>query len=252
MLDCTAFTTITNYKYLLRHYYYFEPSEDDWHWITCPGRAEWRNLQGLQFSLFLVSLKTHPSITNILVRAYKSVLATGDCDFAADTYSDEEQVLVDSQSRIGWPHILFGRLSTSCSQLQKLHIQTEELDEKKYSASRWTAKVHKYIWQRLHSLWLLRNTSLQGSTFTESEATWRTRIEPLVKRLYADIWRLDPTDQVMLRKPLAERLQQPLSIIETWLSLVQPAFDAAEHSDNDSVDMDESDDWPESTLPNPG
>jgi hypothetical protein len=204
-----------------------EPSEDDWHWITCQGRAEWRTQQGLQFSLFLVSLKTHPSITNILVRAYKSVLATGDCDFAADTYSDEEQVLVDSQSRIGWPHILFGRLSTSWSQLQKLHIKTEELDEKKYSASRWTAKVHKYIWQRLHALWLLRNTSLHGTTFTESEATRRTRITSLVLQLYARRLELPPQDQIMLRMPIDTRLSQPLSTIETWLSVVTPAFEAA-------------------------
>jgi hypothetical protein len=61
-----------------------------------------------------------------------------------------------------------------------------------------------------------------------------------------------PANQVMLHKPLAKWLQQPLSIIATWLSLAQPAFHAAKHSDADSVDMDKSEDWPEPTLLNPG
>jgi hypothetical protein len=76
-------------------------------------------------------------------------------------------------------------------------------------------------------LWKLRNTALHGVTFTESEATRRTRVEPLVRQLYNRIYELNPSDRVMFTKPLDERLKQPMSIIETWLSLIQPAFDAA-------------------------
>ena len=40
----------------------------------------------------------------------------------------------------------------------------------------------------------------------------------------------------MLRnKPIDERLAQPLSIIETWLSIVEPAFEAARYPDDDSM-----------------
>ncbi len=76
-------------------------------------------------------------------------------------------------------------------------------------------------------LWKLRNTALHGVTFTESEATRRTRVEPLVRQLYNRIYEVNPSDRVMFTKPLDERLKQPMSIIETWLSLIQPAFDAA-------------------------
>ena len=44
-----------------------------------------------------------------------------------------------------------------------------------------------------HALWKVRNTALHGETFTESEATRRTRIEPLVRRLYGRIYELPPT-----------------------------------------------------------
>ena len=45
----------------------------------------------------------------------------------------------------------------------------------------------------------------------------------------------------MFTKPLDERLKQPLSIIETWLSLIQPAFDAARTDDAGDL-SDRSDD----------
>jgi hypothetical protein len=136
--------------------------------------------------------------------------------------------------------------------IQDQYIDDNEIDRKHFSGLAWTIKVTQHIWRALHSLWKLRNTALHGTTFTESEATRRTRIEPLVRRIYSQIFRLSPADQVMLRKPLAERLQQPLSLIETWLSLVQPAFDAAALSDADSVEMDESDDYDDLDLINPG
>ncbi len=37
----------------------------------------------------------------------------------------------------------------------------------------------------------------------------------------------------MLRQPLDEHLTQPVSIIETWLSIVKPAFQVARTSDDD-------------------
>jgi hypothetical protein len=45
----------------------------------------------------------------------------------------------------------------------------------------------------------------------------------------------------MLRKPLDERLDQPLNNIETWLGLVQPALKAARNSDDDDAVEEEYD-----------
>ncbi len=45
----------------------------------------------------------------------------------------------------------------------------------------------------------------------------------------------------MFTKPLDEWLKQPMSIIETWLSLIQPAFDAARTDDAGDL-SDRSDD----------
>ena len=47
----------------------------------------------------------------------------------------------------------------------------------------------------------------------------------------------------MLRTPLDDRLKQPLSVIETWLSLAQPAFAAAcnSNSEDDKENLDDPD-----------
>jgi hypothetical protein len=162
---------------------------------------------------------------------------TGTYTFDADAQlTPHEARLVDSQNRIGWAQIIGGRFSVEWSRLQEMHIDEEKLDGRYFSGCTWTSKVTKHIWRALHDLWKVRNTALHGETFTENEATRRSRIEPLVRRLYERIYELPDSDRHMLRnKPIDERLAQPLSIIETWLSIVEPAFEAARYPDDDSM-----------------
>ncbi len=211
------------------------PMEDDWHWILCESRDAWRQEQAQLFSALLVSLKTNPSLTFIAKRAYASLLSSGDCSFEDAELSVDETSLISSQASIGWDNMLFGRFSVEWSRLQDVHIAEEKLDGRFFSGPAWTSKVTQHIWRALHSLWKIRNTDLHGVTFTENETTRRTRIEPIVRQLYSRIYDLAPSDRAMFRKPLDERLQQPLSIIETWLSIVQPALDTAlrDHDDFD-------------------
>jgi hypothetical protein len=169
----------------------------------------------------------------ILMRAYKSILSSGTFNFDDANLTPNEAWLVDSQSAIGWPQILNGRFSVEWSRLQEMHIDEEKIDGRYFSGCTWTSKVTQHTWHSLHDLWKIRNTALHGEIFSESEATRRSRIEPIVRRIYARIYELPDSDPDMLRKPLDERLAHPLSIIETWLSIVQPAFEAARHRDTD-------------------
>ncbi len=139
---------------------------------------------------------------------------------------DNEQSVIDSQSAIGWKHLIFGRLSSEWLRVQDEHVATEKLDSGKFSGKTWATQVIKHIWQRLQALWLLRNKSLHGDTFQANTATQRTRIAPLIERLYARQHDLDGLDRrALFNKPLATRLAQPLRVLTTWLSVAQPAFD---------------------------
>ena len=215
-----------------------EPREDDWHWIACPSRAEWRATQAKLFRSKLTSLKTEPGLKFIALQAFKSLLDTGSCDFTGAAFSDEESILVSSQTAIGWRHFLYGRCSVEWARIQDRHIKSEQLNQTYYNGPAWTNKVIQYLWDAIRALWTVRNNDLHGTTFSEGEATKRARLHPLIRNLYDHIDELDPIDRAMLRMPLEDRLKQPVSVLVTWLSVAQPAFEAARIREDPDYDED--------------
>jgi hypothetical protein len=69
-----------------------------------------------------------------------------------------------------------------------MHIDKEKIDGRYFSGCTWTAKVTQHIWYLLHGLCKIRNTALHSDTFSESEATRRSHIEPIVWHLYTRIY----------------------------------------------------------------
>jgi hypothetical protein len=105
----------------------------------------------------------------------------------------------------------------------------------KYSGSAWTAQIITHLWRAILTLWGTRNDALHGP-MTQA-TTKRVRIESLIRNLYARQLELPIPDQVMLCKPLASRLRQPLSVLYVWLSVATPAFHAAQlDTDEESED----------------
>jgi hypothetical protein len=215
-----------------------EPLEDDWHWITCPARAPWRSQQADLFSSRLESLNTQPGLKLIILRAFKSLLSSGACDFADSVFSANESLVVTSQAAIGWKHLIYGRCSSEWARIQEKHARAEKLDSKLFTGKSWTRKVIRYFWHAFQDLWKVRNTDLHGTTFAEGEPAKRARIEPIIQHLYNHIHQLAPSDRVMLMMPIADRLKQPISVLTTWLSIVQPAFDESRIRD-DEPDSDQ-------------
>jgi hypothetical protein len=206
----------------------------------CPSKEEWRTKQATSLSTRLISLHTQPGLRIILLRAFRSILATGDCSFQDAVFSGDEELLVDSQTAIGWNHLLFGRFSLEWARIQEGYTRAEKLDPKFYNGKAWTTKVTKLIWRAFRALWLLRNADLHGITFAEGEPAKRARLAPLVTHIYEHIHQLDPHDREMLRMPLVERLALPLSTLITWVSTIQPAFEEARVRDDADFDLEEA------------
>jgi hypothetical protein len=204
------------------------PVEDDWHWILCPSHQSWRDKQARLLASRLTSLKTHPGLKHLLLKAIKSLFHSGDCSFTGSVLSDDESAVIDSQALIGWPHLIFGRFTTAWTQLQRNHVAAEKLDKDKFSGPKWTAKIIKHIWRSLMAHWKVRNQALHGDTPQENDVTKRARLHPLVRNLYSRQNEIPHNDRGdMFHKPLDERLQQPLGILATWLSVATPAFQRA-------------------------
>jgi hypothetical protein len=157
-----------------------------------------------------------------------------------------EQAVVTSQTAIGWQHFLFGRLSKEWSTAQRLHIMAEDQNADKYSGPAWSAKIITHLWRAILAHWGVRNEALHGVKVTAS--TKRARIKPLIRQLYARKHELLRHDQIMFRKPLETRLQQPLSVLSVWLSVATPAFRSARLDTDDEIDDDVSTEPPESVI----
>jgi hypothetical protein len=192
----------------------------------------------------LITLKAHPALKILLVRAFRSLTHNGTCDFTDDELSNDERTVVDAQAAIGWNHFLFGRLAAAWTSMQTQHAIAEKLDRGKFSGSDWTAKIIKHLWRALLAHWQVRNKALHGETYQENAFTKRARLQPLIRNLYERQHELPAFDRVMFRKPLEARLQQPLSVLTTWLSVVTPAFQAA-RIDADSDDDEQSNGTPD-------
>jgi hypothetical protein len=55
---------------------------------------------------------------------------------------------------------------------------------------------HQHIWQALHTLWILDNKSLHGSSFEENDATWYKCIAALIHQIYNCCYELEYSDRV--------------------------------------------------------
>jgi hypothetical protein len=66
------------------------PTEDDWHWISCPARQSWRTRQAQFLSTRLDRLKTHPGLKLLLLCAFCALTAGDACDFANASLDADE------------------------------------------------------------------------------------------------------------------------------------------------------------------
>ena len=83
----------------------------------------------------------------IFIWAFKAILSSGTYEPPDNaTYSTNEQAVVDSQTSIGWSHLLFGRLSSKWIRVQDAYVAAEELSSEKYSGKAWASQVIKHIW----------------------------------------------------------------------------------------------------------
>jgi hypothetical protein len=162
-------------------------------------------------------------------------------------FSGDKQALVQAQTTIGWHHLLYGCLASDWSTIQTCHVKNSNLNPQKYSGAKWASGLIKYLWQSLHQLWETHNKSLHGTTFEESQPAQRERLSNQITMLYARRAELHLHDQAMFRRPLAERLQQPLSVLTIWLSVALPAFQAACSDNSDLSEHTHEDDPPSDT-----
>ena len=125
--------------------------------------------------------------------------------------------LVQDQASIGWQHILTGHFATKWEELQVRHSPRH--------GKGWTGKIITAIWHLLQELWFLRNLHLHQCSPALLEPLNRRQLDSSIRALYDVRDSLPATDQHLLPASLDVLLQQPTSILQTWLQMTDPAIE---------------------------
>jgi hypothetical protein len=119
--------------------------------------------------------------------------------------------LFQSQSKIGWNHILKGRFSKQW----RHHMRPD-----RERALQWVTFAIKTIWYQVYSVWKTRCQIQHGTTADEKTKRALLYLTPKVHDLYNQSSTLQHTEQYMFETPVENILLQPIGTIKTWIHKV--------------------------------
>ncbi len=193
------------------------PDEDFQHFLTCPARVPWLTTQLETFRATLNRFHTAPNLRFLLMTFLRHLFFSHPVD---DLRLDPlETQLIQAQAAIGWQHILTGHFATNWEELQARHSPRH--------GKGWTSKIITALWHLLQDLWFLRNLHLHQSSPALLEPLIRRRLNSSIRDLYEVRDSLSAPDQRLLPASMDVLLQQPTSILQTWLHMTDPAVEAA-------------------------
>jgi hypothetical protein len=135
--------------------------------------------------------------------------------FSEDPYIQLRQ----TQDAIGWDHFFRGKLSDDWNRLQyKYACRYSKLEQSK----NWIPWLIKYMATQAHNLWLSRNRDRHGHDSASQYHSKMAQARRDVTALYSHIDTVLPQDRDLFCASLELHLLQPLSQLQSWLSLNQP------------------------------
>jgi exonuclease III len=203
--------------------------EDHYHILRCPHstRTAWRNDFLIGIRDFCISSNTSPLLCRLLLDGLRQWLrsTTKDIDIRPDHYHPTLRHIITQQNKIGWAQLFLGRFSVAWSLCQKRYLEAHgEADDTDRSCSLWQANLIRFVWERWYTLWKARNQEIHGhDKRTRLEAAKREARRKL-NEIYSNRSMYEANVQTLLHREVDDHTQQPVSIINNWLSLNGPIF----------------------------
>jgi hypothetical protein len=197
--------------------------ETHWHTISYEERNAWRTTLIKDLKDTLQHTDTQPDLSLILIQGICGAIIGPTYQMSEENQEICFKHLVRKQNRIGWHHILKGRLSHQWVQCQQLHIHSDPgTDSTKQSGEIWLKRVLNRLWTSLWDVWLLSNDDLHGRDRQQREQKRLEKLTPKVEALYDQATTLLTADKEIFAIPIHTRLTFPSREIETWIKLVTP------------------------------
>ena len=202
-----------------------EPIEEGPHVHLCqnPQRVEVKNqfLKDLRDRMDV--LDTPVDVMELLLEGIKSVFEGR----APETIPVSHRLayIAEAQTRIGWEHVLRGRLTQLWSQHQQTHLGT--FDPKK-NGQTWATDIIQEILQGWLALWKHRNDDRHGRDMASRQRIAKAQASRELEQLYEyQGWVLD-RHEWLFSTPLQARMNLPThsmrAFINTWKPIIEESY----------------------------
>jgi hypothetical protein len=129
---------------------------------------------------------------------------------------------VREQSRIGWIHILKGRISTTLISSINMHFESLELSGCLYNGNRWAKKLITATWTTMLELWKTRNSIIYNTDKQVVEERMREKPEARIRRCYTYSNIVSAQDrQLWFSTSLEDQLQEEPNRANNWLQGIE-------------------------------
>jgi hypothetical protein len=195
------------------------PREDNLHLFQCNNKE--MELVQEKLQLYLVKDmhdQGDSEISNIIEIGILNANSMNNWSPSTSTVSQHWKPAVREQSKIGWSHILRGRLSKSLISAMNKHYESQELNGYLYNGNRWAKKLITTIWTIMLELWRTRNSIIYNTTLQDAEARLREQIESKIRKCYEWSHILSARERNhWFSATLEDKLQEDPSKARNWL-----------------------------------
>jgi hypothetical protein len=194
------------------------PREDNIHLFHCTNREMEPIQEKLQYYLVKdMHDKGDGELNNIIEMAILNS-ATNTWAPLPSSISRKWKTAVNDQSKIGWRHILCGRIAKSLINAMNRHYESQEISSFLYNGNRWAKKLLQNIWSIMLELWKTRNNIIYHTTQLASVEHLRAQLEPKVRSCYSWSHIIPARERnIWFSATIEDKLQEDPTIVSNWL-----------------------------------
>jgi len=185
--------------------------EDRRHFLECDHQERRRLFESMRLQLAAISLKhhLHPSILTTFWLGMLSIRNDTPYPDLSQELPPELRTTLIQQSRLGWEQLYYGRFTKSWAKaIDALNPTIAP------SGRQIMIQLLQVVWRYILATWTTRNKHLHDDAGRLSLPDY----QQAVRTLYERGTQLPPAAQAALfQKPLDQMLQQPPSVLRTWL-----------------------------------
>jgi hypothetical protein len=190
--------------------------EDELHLFTCHHPTQKEVITSLQ-SRIRQEINVQDEIKDLLISFFTAGIHDGNwIPRMPQEYPPAVRKGIEAQTRIGWPHVIYGRLARDLV----TSMAATDSGSTRASSDMHARKLIRAIWDSFLKLWRQRNAAVHGVTEATRKTAQSQALEMRVLHCYEQQYIMPIDDrQRLFQKSKEEKLNEDPRSIKTWLRM---------------------------------